>query len=106
MRCLAVLVLRSSTRQEPSQLHLAFPDWDAESFAVNGVVDSIVVPAHPSAEWFDHEEPKFKRLWIIVDSYNDSTTEQLLTSFRSFHLKIQRTFPNGLNVLLWHNREP
>ena len=66
----------------------------------------IVVPAHPSAEWFDHEEPKFKRLWIIVDSYNDSTTEQLLTSVRSFHLKIQRTFPNGLKVLLWYDREP
>jgi mannosyltransferase len=84
-----------------TQLHLAFPDWDAESFSVNGVyVDNIVVPLHPSAEWFDSEGPKFERLWIIVDPYHDSTTDQLLASARSLHIETQRTFPDGLKVIL------
>jgi hypothetical protein len=90
-------------RRDPnhSKLHLAFPDWDAESFAVNGVyLDNPIVPVNPSAQWFDSEAPKFERLWIIVDPSHDSTTEHLLNSVRSLHVKTQQTFPNGLKVIL------
>jgi hypothetical protein len=84
-----------------NQLHLAFPDWNAEGFAVNGVyVDNNAVPQHPSAEWFDGEEARFGRLWIIIDPSHDSTASQLLTSLRTFHIQTQRTFPDGLKVVL------
>jgi len=81
--------------------HLVFPDWDAESFSVNGVyIDNTIVPVHPSAKWFDNEGLKFERLWFIVDPNHDSTTEHLLTSVRSLHIETQRTFPDGLKVIL------
>lgn len=81
--------------------HLAFPDWDAESFSVDGVyIDNTVVPTHLSVQWFDSEGTKFERLWFIVDPNHDSTTEHLLTSVRSLHMETQRTFPDGLKVML------
>jgi mannosyltransferase len=87
--------------QDHSKLPLAFPDWDADSFAVDGVyVDNPVVPAHPSADWFDKEALESERLWVIVDLVRDYTTERLLTSARSFHIESQRTFPDGLKVIL------
>ena len=83
-----------------TKLHLAFPDWDA-SFSVNGVyVDNPSVPLHPSADWFDSEGRKFERLWIIVDPSNDGTTEHVLTEVRGLHIEAQRTFPDGLKVIL------
>jgi len=84
-----------------TRLRLAFPDWDAETFEVNGVyVNSIALQEHLSAEWLDSNGPKFERLWIIIDPYNDSTTEHLLSSIRSRHTRTQRTFPDGLKVIL------
>src|SRR4029077_18797272 len=84
-----------------TQLQLAFPDWDADSFAINGIyVDNPIVPIHPSADWFDKEGPKSERLWVIVDLVRDGTTERLLSSARSFHIESQRTFPDGLKVIL------
>ncbi len=83
------------------RLRLAFPNWDGETFAVNGVfVNNVALPEHLSADWFDSEGPKFKRLWIILDPYNDSATEPLLKSVRSRHIETQRTFPNGLKIIL------
>jgi mannosyltransferase len=84
-----------------TKLQLAFPNWDGDSFAVNGVyVDNAIVPIHPSADWFDKEAPKSERLWVIVDLVRDDTTERLLTSARRFHIESQRTFPDGLKVIL------
>ena len=86
--------------KDHSELHLTFPDWDGDSYAVNGVyVDNSIVPAHPSAEWFDTEGAKAERLWIIVDLNNDNTTEHLLSSARSLRIESQRTFPDGLKVI-------
>jgi hypothetical protein len=86
--------------QSHTKLHLAFPDWDA-SFLVNGVyADNPGVPLHPSAEWFDIEGRKVDRLWIIVDPSHDGATEHLLTSVRGLHIEAQRTFPDGLKVIL------
>ena len=83
------------------KLPLAFPDWDADSFAVNGVyVDNAIVPTHPSADWFDKDALKSERLWVIVDLVRDDTTERLLSSSRSFQIESQRTFPDGLKVIL------
>jgi len=87
--------------QNHSKLHLAFPDWDAKSFAVNGVyVDNTSVPVRPSAEWFDSTGAKYKRLWIIVDPNRDGTTEHLLSDVRGLRIEAQRTFPDGLKVML------
>jgi hypothetical protein len=87
--------------KDHTQLHLAFPDWDAETFTVKGVyANDIALPEHLSPGWFDSEGAKFERLWIIIDPYNDSTTEPLLKSVRSRHTLTERTFPNGLKVVL------
>ena len=87
--------------QDHTKLPLVFPDWDGDSFAVNGIyVDNTSVPLHPSADWFDKEGPKSERLWVIVDLVRDGTTERLLTSARSFHIGSQRTFRDGLKVIL------
>jgi hypothetical protein len=87
--------------KEHRQLHLAFPDWDGDSYAVNGVyVDNTIVPAHPPAEWFETEGAKAERLWTIVDLERDNTTERLLSSARALRIESQRTFPDGLKVIL------
>jgi hypothetical protein len=84
-----------------TQHRLAFPDWDAESFSVNGIyLDNTILPAHLSSNWFDSEGSKFDRLWFIVDANHDSTTEQLLTSVSGLHVESQRAFPDGLKVIL------
>lgn len=84
-----------------TRLRLVFPNWDAAGFAVNGIyVDNNAVPQHPSVELFETERAQVGRLWIIVDPSHDTTTEQMLTSVRGLHTETQRTFPDGLKVIL------
>ena len=84
-----------------SRLRLAFPDLDAQTFAVNGVfINDISLQQHPSAKWFESEGPKYERLWIILDPYYDNTTEPLLSTLASRHIEVQQKFPDGLKVVL------
>jgi Dolichyl-phosphate-mannose-protein mannosyltransferase len=84
-----------------TRLRLVFPNWDATGFKVNGIyVDNNAVPQHPSAKWFQSDKTHVGRLWTIIDSSHDSTTEQLLASVRGLHTETQRTFPDGLKVIL------
>jgi mannosyltransferase len=88
---------------------MAFPAWNGDGFSVNGVyIDNPAIAQYVSAAWFERQGTKYRRLWVVIDPRHDDSTAALLASLppSRFHPQSERTFPDGLRVVLIGVNQP
>ena len=81
---------------------MAFPAWNGDGFSVNGVyVDNPAIAQYVSAAWFEREGIRYRRLWVVIDPRHDNSTAAMLASLPPlFHRSSERTFADGIRVVL------